>query len=381
MEKKLDDSQAEVKKTAAAAEQQRAIATSFKTMHKDLKSEIGRMKRATLCRDENCRNEKECGRSHAKKEENNGPCRYYFFGKCVKGKDCPYKHDPVAKKAFFDQRNKEKEEEKVKEDKKKEKVKEDKEGSEAVIDLVKDDENVNKVEVKDGEEKRKAEIEKKRKKRLAQKEKAKKKKEGAPSPMETSNTGGDGNTQVKPDSAAPPPPNPATSSVTAQASGATASYPQHIHPNSVQVQQMQAMQPQPNLFARPPPPIIPSTFQFGAQNPMSTFNFSGQMQNLQPTHQTFGRGPQAGVVGQGWQPQMPTNEELMRARQEAAIQHQTMSRRMQLDQLRAELSNVQSQIHASHNQPPGTFNLQELVFQEASLMQRLNEAGKYNPGL
>ena len=55
--------------------------------------------------------------------------------------------------------------------------------------------------------------------------------------------------------------------------------------------------------------------------------------------------------------------------------------RMQLDQLRAELSHVQSQIHASHNQPPGTFNLQELVFQEASLMQRLNEAGKYNPGL
>ena len=181
--------------------------------------------------------------------------------------------------------------------------------------------------------------------------------------------------------AAPPPPNPATSSVTAQAGGATASFPQPMHPNSVQVQQMQAMQPQPNLFARPPPPIIPSNFQFGAQNPMNTFNFSGQMQNLQPTHQTFGRGPQAGVVGQGWQPQMPTNEELMRARQEAAIQHQTMSRRLQLDQLRAELSHVQSQIHASHNQPPGTFNLQELVFQEASLMQRLNEAGKYNPGL
>ena len=55
----------------------------------------------------------------------------------------------------------------------------------------------------------------------------------------------------------------------------------------------------------------------------------------------------------------------------SVIQHQTMSRRLQLDQLRAELSNVQSQIHVSHNQPPGTYNLQELVFQKANLMQRL----------
>ena len=54
---------------------------------------------------------------------------------------------------------------------------------------------------------------------------------------------------------------------------------------------------------------------------------------------------------------------------------------MQLDQLRAELSNVQSQIHASHNQPPGTYNLQELVFGEANHKQRLTEAGKFNPGL
>ena len=73
----------------------------------------------------------------------------------------------------------------------------------------------------------------------------------------------------------------------------------------------------------------------------------------------------------------------MRARQEAAIQHQmqTMSRRLQLDQLRAELSNVQSQIHASHNQSPGTYNLQELVFGEANHKQRLTETGKFNPGL
>ena len=42
------------------------------------------MKRAMLCKDDNCRREKEWGRSHTKKEENNGPCRYYFFGKVYK---------------------------------------------------------------------------------------------------------------------------------------------------------------------------------------------------------------------------------------------------------------------------------------------------------
>ena len=136
------------------------------------------------------------------------------------------------------------------------------------------------------------------------------------------------------------------------------------------------------IFARPPPPIIPSNFQFGAQQiPIGAFSSNSQAQNLQPAHHTCGRGPQAGGAVQNWQPQLPSSEELMRARQEAAIQHQTLSRRLQLDQLREELSNVQSQIHASHNQPPGMYNLQELMFQEANLMQRLTEAGKFNPGL
>ena len=136
------------------------------------------------------------------------------------------------------------------------------------------------------------------------------------------------------------------------------------------------------IFARPLPPIIPSNFQFGAQQiPIGAFSSNSQAQNLQPAHHTCGRGPQAGGAVQNWQLQLPSNEELMRARQEAAMRHQTLSRRLQLDQLREELSNVQSQIHASHNQPPGTYNLQELVFQEANLMQRLTEAGKFNPGL
>ena len=116
--------------------------------------------------------------------------------------------------------------------------------------------------------------------------------------------------------------------------------------------------------------IIPSNFQFGAQQiPIGTFAFDSQVQNLQPAHQACGRGPQEGGAVQDWQPQMPTSEELMRARQEAAMQHQTLSRRLQLDQMRAELSNVQSQIHASHSQPPGTN------------IRRLYEDGKFNPGL
>ena len=49
LEKKLEDSQNEVKKTAAAAEQQRSIAASYETMHKDLKREISCM----LCKDDN----------------------------------------------------------------------------------------------------------------------------------------------------------------------------------------------------------------------------------------------------------------------------------------------------------------------------------------
>ena len=356
LEKKLEDSLNEVKKTAAAAEQQRSIAASYETMHKDLKSEITRMKRATLCKDDNCRSEKECGRSHTKKEENNGPCRYYFFGKCTKGKDCPYKHDPIAKKAFFDQRNKEKEE---KEKAKKEESTTDQGG----VELNDDDEGGK----KDEEEKKKR-----------KKTKKGKKKDGASEPMDTSNTGGAG--KAKPNSAVTPSAFP--SSATSAAATPVVSQPQHQPQQMHMLQQQPTQAPQQHMFTRPPPPVIPPNFQFGAQTiPIGAFSFNGQPQNIQHAHHTYGRGPQAGGAVQNWQPQLPSSEELMRARQEAAIQHQTLSRRLQLDQLRAELSNVQSQIHASHNQPPGTYNLQELVFQEANLMQRLTEAGKFNPGL
>ena len=69
LEKKLAEAKAEATRAKENAEAQCTITEGFKMVQADLTSQVKALKRETLCKDSNCTNPKECGRSHTHKEE------------------------------------------------------------------------------------------------------------------------------------------------------------------------------------------------------------------------------------------------------------------------------------------------------------------------
>ncbi len=51
------------------------------------------MERKTICLDKDCTDDKVCGRSHERKEENRTNCIYFLNGYCRLESECTYKHD------------------------------------------------------------------------------------------------------------------------------------------------------------------------------------------------------------------------------------------------------------------------------------------------
>ena len=327
LKKRVDDHKEETKRAKDSAEVSRSLVDGFLITQADHKAQIVRLKRQILCTEADCIGEKECGYSHAKKEENRGQCKYFNFGKCDKGNECTYKHDIEARKKHHEERKLKKDEKEKEEAPKGDKVEE------------------NKEEEKE-EKKAKGKGEKSKAKRKKRKEAAKKSKtesnDGQSTTMEVEETpnpatltGAKATDIIEPPIQVPQPPaqqTPSTSSIN----------PQHVAP---------FQQPQ-----------IPTNFNFGQP----------QYPTAPPTLAPAGGAPWSAQ----WSGPSPADMALEHARHQEAVQAQAMSRRMRLDNLRNELSSVQARLMTVHNAPPGSVNINELVMHEMTLKRRMYE-GNY----
>ena len=386
LEKKLADAKAETAKYKDNAETQRTITEGFKMVQADLSAQIVSLKRDTRCKEENCTNSKECGRSHAHKDENKPQCDFFNYGRCKKGNECRYKHDPTVKQKFHDEEGKRKQEEKDKEEKAKdeerkkkedEKKKEDKDeedkNKKAKLDAKKEkmkrkrvnrklrktgdsDVSSTKMEVEADSAEDTSEPDKKKKKKTNSKTDSNTNKDKPKPPIQTPTPTTIDLTQSMPpphpkqdanfhhtDLSRPPPPQPAA---------ANGFHNPQIPPNFNfnQGPRFQSIPPSftPNIHHNMPPANMP---------PPTLGGFSGVQQ-----------WPMAGWPGAG---HMEMSME--RARQEGVAQAQVLSRRARLDNIRAEIASLQSRIIASQSQPQGTVDIQALINQEAALKQHLYE--------
>ena len=379
LEKKVEGLKDENARLKDSAEGSQTMATGLRQTQIELLSQISILKKKTLCLDDNCTSEKDCGASHSKKEENRGPCKYFFHGKCTKGNDCTFKHDAAAKSKYHKEIQERKEAKEKEEKDKKEK------------------EEREKAEKTDAEKKTK---EKREKLKLKRKRRREQKKAGA---VENSST-----MEVDPDSAddtetskSEPVPKKAktpkvipptkgtskTKEVAVPASEASLQLPTHPPP-AVQTpanvpcnfnvppppSSSSNTIPNPN-FHIPPPNSNPNQFQFHQHIP-NTFNFS-HTPNPMP-HSLLPPGGLAqghGTLG-GENPWPVLNQAQLgieMARRQEAVHAQSMNRAARLNQLRAEISNVQSRIQCAPSQAPGSIDIGLLVNLEQNLQQRLYE--------
>ena len=72
LKKRVEDLKDETKRAKDSAEVSRSLVDGFLITQADHKVTIVRLKRQIICTDADCPGEKECGYSHAKKEENRG---------------------------------------------------------------------------------------------------------------------------------------------------------------------------------------------------------------------------------------------------------------------------------------------------------------------
>ena len=378
LEKKITESKEETVRLRESAESSQSILSGMRATQADLLSQITRIKKQTLCLDENCVSDKACGQSHSKKEENRGNCRYFLHGDCNKGNECTYKHDAAAKSNYHievEKKKKEKEEKEVEMAKKKAEDEEKK---------AKEDKEVN----KETEKKEKRDKAKQKRKRKRDQRKAGTK--GNSSPMDIDGNLSPNSSESKQEQVAKKTkksmPSKSKAATGVQANRAQASTEgtsnSQTHSNShiplPNPNQASFNQPPPNHHNHhhhlniPPPPI--HNFQHSIPN---SFNFTPTPSPLPPFQLPLGgQGHGLGTLG-GENPWPVVNQtqlgiEMMR-RQEA-IQAQTLNRNARLNILRSELSSVQERIHNSRTSHiPGTNDLGSLMAAEQNLKQKLYE--------
>ena len=329
LKKKVEDLKEENKRAKESAEVSRSLVDGFLITQADHKAQIVRLKRQILCTEADCPGEKECGYSHAKKEENRGQCKYFNFGKCDKGVECTFKHDIEARKKHHEERKLKKEEKEKEEASKGDNVEENKE-----------------------EEK-----EEKKAKGKSERSKAKKKKRQEAAKKSKTESNGSQSTTMEIDETS-------NSSAPTDAKAADSTAAQNP------VQQPPAQQPP----AQQPPSTSSINPQHGApfQQPQIPPNFNFGQQQFPAAPPTLA--PAGGVPWSAqWSGPSPADLAMEQARHQEAVQAQAMSRRMRLDNLRSELSTVQERLMTVHTAPPGTVNINELVMREMALKRRLYE--------
>ena len=341
LKKRCEDERAETKRAKESAEASRALVDGFIMTQAEHKSQLVRLKRRIPCEEVDCPGEKECGFNHKMKEENKGQCKYFNYGKCDKSNECTFKHDIGARKLFHEEKKKLKEEkEKEGEKSKKEEKKDEGKGEKA------------KESTEPGNVKKK-------KKKKVNKEPKTEAKEGKSTSMETDEA-----------PVLPPPDSDASAKTATQGQVHGAQGPQHSNtdarppqhhagnplPPPQPQQQTSAPQQQETLFQ----PQIPTNFTFGQQQ------FPAAPPALTPVVSQ----PQAGNGFQGgasWQASWSGPSQMEMETQATA------SRKMRLDNLRMQLSNVQLRLMTVHSAPPGSVNVNDLLIEEMNLKKRLIE--------
>ena len=394
LEKKLGESKDLLIRAQENAEKQCHIAEGFKLAQNELLAQVVTLKRDTLCKDENCQNSKECGRSHIAKQENRGQCSFYNYGKCNKGNSCKFKHDAAAKQKYHEEEEKKKKDEKEKkEEEEKSKKKEDEEKDENTKETAKKGkakrkrkgkkekktEDSTPMEVDKGDDDSLDDSESNPRKKVKPLPKSKpskpqkpptNKKEVKGKPSASGQTKTSTQDNPTPD---PQPPNNQPPQLTASlptqppAEKSTSTTTGIEARTDAGTNLTQSSTPAttflPNDMSRPPPPHPHN--QYRPYMMPQTFNFNpgyGIPANLAPSFQQN--------VTPGWNNwQGPTVQQV----QVQPPPPQYTSRRTRLNNIRSQIASLQGQIIAAQNDPQGSTDISQLVQQEAALKQRLYE--------
>ena len=89
----------------ACAEKERVAAQGYEHRVNQLTGDINQLKGLTYCKNEACPNEKTCGRSHSRKEENRKDCKFWLEGYCRREQRCNLRHDVEARTRAWDAEN------------------------------------------------------------------------------------------------------------------------------------------------------------------------------------------------------------------------------------------------------------------------------------
>ena len=86
----------------SCAEKERVSAQGYEQRVIQLTGDLNQLKGLTYCKNEACPNEKTCGRSHGRKEENKKDCKYWLEGYCRREQRCNLRHDVEARTRAWD---------------------------------------------------------------------------------------------------------------------------------------------------------------------------------------------------------------------------------------------------------------------------------------
>ena len=377
LEEKLTKANEDNDRLREAAENSQAAAQGLRVTQNELVSQLAILKKKTLCLDDDCKSEKDCGASHSRKEENRGPCKYFAIGTCNKGNNCTFKHDAAAKKLLAEEAKKRKEEEEAK----KEKEKEEKAKKEREEEIAK-----RKKEKAKQKRKRKRELKKAGDKAdssamdvdhdtakddsTSKSAPAPKKAKTAPKKPAPTNPPSDASNKTNAKAPAAPGEGAAAGQTHTQASSSDTP---HAPSPTVKI---------PSHFPIPPPgsqiltPHPPNANQYHYHtNIPSSFNFSNTLPPTQPPNhlppggQAMGHGTLGGE--NPWQVpnQAQLGIEMMRA--QAAVRAQTLNKAARLNHLRSELANVRAQLMETPSETPGSEDISALVTLEQNLKEKL----------
>ena len=377
LEEKLTKANEDNDRLREAAENSQAAAQGLRVTQNELVSQLAILKKKTLCLDDDCKSEKDCGASHTRKEENRGPCKYFAIGTCNKGNNCTFKHDAAAKKLLAEEAKKRKEEEEAK----KEKEKEEKAKKEREEEIAK----------------RKKEKAKQKRKRKRELKKAGDKADSSAMEVDHDTAKDDSTSKSTPApkkaKTAPKkptptnPPSKASNNANAKAPSAegaetgqthtqtSSSDTSHVPPTTVKIlSHFQIPPPGSQIFT--PHLLNANQYQYQTNIP-SSFNFSNTLilpqppTNLPPGGQATG----LGTLG-GENPWLVPNQtqlgiEMMMA--QATVRAQTLNREARLNHLRSELANVWAQLLETSSETPGSEDISAIVTLEQNLKDKLIE--------
>ena len=107
--KEVEKLKAEKKEAITVAEKERNLAQGWEKQVQMLTGRVAELERKSICLDKDCTDDKACGRSHEKKEENRSNCIYFLNGYCRLGSECTFKHDEGFRSKKWEEERKEEE--------------------------------------------------------------------------------------------------------------------------------------------------------------------------------------------------------------------------------------------------------------------------------